>query len=188
MRVRVVGPLLLAAAMLVSVGGLAQSAGAAGGGFSCTGSGGTMTASPGLLLFSGSPQDLSWSQNGLSCTGGFVTAGNLTALMRTPKEVRCSGLPGIADKGTSTITWTAPAGMGKSTLKLNMKVTGSTGHVTTGTLTGVVTTTGSNFASGKAVSGSFTLGKGLKSTGSGGDCTTNIPLKTFPITAFSLHT
>jgi hypothetical protein len=78
--------------------------------------------------------------------------------------------------------------MGKTTLKLNMTITGTTGHTTTGTLSGLVTTTGSNFAAGKSVSGAFTLGKGLKSTGSGGDCTTNIPLTTFPITSISLHT
>src|SRR4051812_19973174 len=87
MRVRVMGPLLMAAAMLVSVGGFAQSAGAAGGGFNCSGGGGTMTASPGLLLFSGKPQTLTWAQNGLSCTGGFVSNGNLKATMTTPKEV-----------------------------------------------------------------------------------------------------
>ena len=188
MRVRVMGPLLLAAAMLVSVGGLAQTAGAAGGGFNCSGSGGTMTATPGLLLFTGAPQTLSWAQNGLTCTGGFVSHGNLTASMQTPKSVRCSGLVGIVDRGTARITWTAPAGMGKTTLKLNMTVTGSVGHSTTGTLSGLVTTTGSNFASGKTVSGAFTLGKGLRSTQSGGDCSTNIKLTTFPITSISLHT
>jgi hypothetical protein len=188
MRVRVMGPLVLAAAMLVSVGGLAQSAGAAGGGFNCNGAGGTMTASPGLLLFTGHPQTLSWTQNGLNCTGGFVSHGNMTATMQTPKSVRCSGIVGIVDRGTAKITWTAPAGMGKTTLKLNMTITGTTGHTTTGTLSGLVTTTGSNFAAGKSVSGAFTLGKGLRSTGSGGDCSTNIPLITFPITSISLHT
>ena len=188
MRVRVMGPLLLAATMLVSVGGFAQSAGAAGGGFNCSGSGGTMTASPGLKLFSGAPQGLAWTQGGLSCTGGFVSAGNLKAAMQTPKAVRCSGIVGIVDRGTSTITWTAPAGMGKTTMKLNMTITSSVGHVTSGTLSGLVTTTGSNFASGKTVSGAFTLGKGLRSTQGGGDCTVNIPLTTFPITSMSLHT
>jgi hypothetical protein len=188
MRVRVMGPLLLAAAMLVSIGGFASSAGASGGGFNCSGSGGTMTASPGLELFSGKPQGLAWTQSGLSCTGGFVSAGNLKAGMQTPKAVRCSGIVGIVDRGTSTITWTAPAGMGKTTLKLNMTITSSVGHVTSGTLSGIVTTAGSNFASGKSVSGAFTLGKGLRSTQGGGDCTVNIPLTTFPITSFSLHT
>jgi hypothetical protein len=182
------GPLLMAAAMLVSVGGFAQSAGAAGGGFNCTGGGGTMTASPGLLLFSGKPQTLTWAQNGLSCTGGFVSNGNLKATMTTPKEVRCSGIIGIVDHGSSTITWTAPAGMGKTTLKLNMTITSTSNHSTQGTLSGLVTTTGSNFASGKTVSGSFTLGKGLHSTNGGGDCTVNIPLTTFPITSMNLHT
>lgn len=187
MRVRVTGP-LLAAAMLVSIGGLAQSAGAAGGGFNCTGGGGTMVATPGVVLSTGQPQTLDWTQNGMTCTGGFVSAGNLKASMRTPKEVRCSGLVGIVDKGTARITWTAPAGMGKTTMKLNMTITGTVGHTTSGTLSGLVTTEGSNFASGKSVAGSFTLGKGLRSTQSGGDCSVNNRLKTFPITSISLHT
>src|SRR6476469_6058644 len=103
MRVRVMGPLLLSAALLVSVVGLAAPAGAGGGGFSCSGAGGTMTASPGLKLFAGQSNALSWTQNGLSCTGGFVSAGNLTAHNQTPKAVRCSGIIGIVDAGTATI-------------------------------------------------------------------------------------
>ena len=98
-------------------------------------------------------------------------AGNLTAKMQTPKAVHCSGIVGIVDAGTATIVWTNPANFGKTTMKLNMKITSTSGHVTSGTLSGVVTTAGSNFASGKAVTGAFTLGKGLHSTQSGGDCT-----------------
>lgn len=188
MRVRVMGPLVLAAAMLVSVGGLAQSAGAAGGGFSCSGAGGTMTANPGLLLFAGAPQQLSWAQNGLTCTGGFVSGGNLTATMATPKSVRCSGIVGIVDNGSGQIVWTSPANFGRTTMKLNMKITSTTGHSTVGTLSGIVTTTGSNFASGRTVTGAFALGKGLHSTQSGGDCSVTSKLITFPITSISLHT
>jgi hypothetical protein len=182
------GPLLLAAAMLVSVVGLAAPAGAGGGSFNCSGAGGQVTASPGLKLFDGQSNTLSWAQSGLSCTGGFTSAGNLTAKMQTPKAVRCSGIVGIVDAGTATIVWTNPANFGKTTMKLNMKITSTSGHVTSGTLSGVVTTAGSNFASGKAVTGAFTLGKGLHSTQSGGDCTVTTQLTTFPITAMSLHT
>ena len=82
-----------------------------------------MTASPGLKLFAGQSNALSWTQNGLSCTGGFVSAGNLTAHNQTPKAVRCSGIIGIVDAGTATIVWTSPANMGKTTMKLNMKIT-----------------------------------------------------------------
>ena len=188
MRVRVMGPLLLSAALLVSVVGLAAPAGAGGGSFNCSGSGGTMTASPGLKLFDGQSNTLSWTQSGLACTGGFTAAGNLTAKMQTPKAVQCSGIVGIVDAGTATIVWTNPANFGKTTMKLNMKITSTSGHVTSGTLSGVVTTAGSNFASGKAVTGAFTLGKGLHSTQSGGDCTVTTQLKNFPITAISLHT
>jgi hypothetical protein len=186
---RVFGRLALAAALLVPVGVVtASSAGASGGGFACTGAGGTTTATPGLVLFTGHPQTLASTQHALNCTGGFVTHGNLTASVQTPQSVRCSGIVGLVDRGTAKITWTSPAGFGRSTLKLNMTITGSTGHTTSGTLSGAVTTTGSNFAAGKTVSGTFVLGKGLKSTNSGGDCTVNIPLTTFPITSISLHT
>ena len=188
MRVRVLGRLALATAMLVSVGGLAQQAGASGGGFSCSGAGGTMTASPGLLLSSGKPQTLSWVQNGMACTGGFVTGGNLTASMQTPQSVRCSGIIGLNDKGTGRIVWKASDQNGKTTLKLNMKITSTSGQTTSGTLAGVVTTAGSNFASGKAVSGAFVLHKGLRAINSGGNCTGTTPLTNFPIDSISLHT
>lgn len=188
MRVRVVGPLILAAAMLVSVGGLAQSAGASGGGFNCSGTSGTMTATPGLLLFTGKPQTLTWSGASVTCSGGFVAAGNLTASMQTPQSVRCSGIIGLTDRGTGKVVWTSPSSMGKTTLKLNMTITSTSAHQTFGTLSGLVTTSGSNFAAGKTVSGTFTLNKGLHSTQSNGDCSTNSPLTTFPITAVSLHT
>jgi len=189
MSMRILGRLALAAALLVPVGVVtASTAGASGGGFHCSGGGGTTTMSPGLLLFTGHPQTITSTQNGLVCTGGFVDHGNLTASEQTPQSVRCSGIVGLVDRGTAKIVWTSPAGFGKTTLKLNMTITGTSGHTTSGTLSGVVTTTGSNFAAGKAVSGAFVLGKGLKSTNSGGDCTVNIPLTTFPITSISLHT
>ena len=174
---------LVAAMFAVST----TSVSAAGGGFSCSGSGGTATFTPGLLLKTSLPQQAKASQGGLACTGGYVTAGKVVIKVATP-DVRCSGLVNAIDKGTATATWSAPLNMGTSTLKMNLKVTSSTGHSTTGTLTGLVTTTGSNLASGKAVAGTFTLNKGLLSTGQGGDCSINSPLTSFGITALAFHT
>ncbi len=185
---RILGRLAMAAALLIPAGVVVAqtTAHAAGGGFNCTGGGGTATFSPGLLLSTGRPQTVSVHQSGLTCTGGFVTGGSLSASMQTP-SVRCSGMVGSTASGSGTATWT-DAGMGKSTMKFNMKVTGSTGHTTTGTISGLVTTSGSNLASGKTISGTFTLGKGLKSTNSGGDCTVTIPLSNFGLTAIAFHT
>lgn len=191
MRVRVLGRLMLATAVLVSVGGMAQSAGASGGGFKCTGTGGGagVKASPGLLLSTGKPQTITWGTH-MGCTGGFVTGGSLTGSMQTPQAVRCSGIIGLTDRGTAKLVWDAADQNGKTTLKLNMKITSSSGQTTTGTLSGVVTTSGSNFASGKAVAGTFTLHKGLSSINAAnpGNCSGTVPLTDFPIDAISLHT
>lgn len=185
---RILGRLAMAAALLVPVGIVAAGqAGAAGGGFNCHGAAGTVSASPGLLLSSSRPQTLGVSSTGLSCSGGFVTGGNLSASLQTP-NVRCSGMVGKSGNGSGTLTWTAPANMGKSTAKLNFKVTGTVAHTTTGTITGTVTTSGSNLGSGKAISGSFTLNKGLKPTAQGGDCSVTSPITSFGITAIALKT
>ena len=167
-------------------------AGAAGGGFSCSGSGGTITSTPGLLLRSSAPQQIKGGQGGLTCSGGYVTAGKLKLAVSTP-DVRCSGLiynntTKVIAKGTASTTWSAPVNMGGSTMKFNMKVTSSTGHTTTGTISGVVTTTGSALASGKPIVGNFVLNKGLSSTGNGGDCSVTSPLTTFNFTSLSFHT
>jgi hypothetical protein len=185
---RIFGRLAMAAALLVPVGIVAAgSAGASGGGFACSGGGGTVTASPGFLLTTSKPQTVAVSQSALACTGGFVTSGNLSASGQTP-TVRCSGMVGASAKGAGTLTWTAPANMGKSTAKLNFTVTGTAGHTTSGTISGKVTTSGSNLASGKTITGAFVLNKGLRSTASGGDCSVTSSLTSFGITSISLHT
>ena len=185
---RILGRLAMAAALLVPVGMVAAgSASASGGGFSCSGTTGSATATPGLLLSTGKPQQWAISANGLACTGGFVTSGRLKASLQTT-TTNCAGLVGKTSNGAGTLTWTAPAGMGSSTAKLNFKVTGSTGQETHGTITGVVTTSGSNLAAGKPIAGAFSLNKGLKSVASGGNCTVTIPLTSFGINSISLHT
>jgi hypothetical protein len=185
---RILGRLALAAALLVPVGVIAAgSASASGGGFNCSSTLGNATATSGLLLSSGRSQQWSLSSAGLTCTGGFVTGGRLKASMQTT-TTNCAGLVGKTSNGSGVLTWTAPAGMGQSSAKLNFKVTGSTGHETHGTITGVVTTSGSNLAAGKAVSGAFSLNKGLQSVASGGDCTVTVPLTSFGLNSISLHT
>ena len=185
---RILGRLAMAAALLVPGSmALASHAGASGGGFSCSGTTGSLTATPGFLLSNSGPQTLKVVSNGLTCTGGFVTGGNLVGSLQTA-DYRCGSIIGHNGNGTGTLTWTSPANMGKTTAKLNFKFTGTSGHTTTGTISGVVTTNGSNLAAGKAITGAFTLNKGLRSTASGGDCTVTKRLKNFGVTAISLHT
>jgi len=174
---------LVAAMFAVS----STTAGAAGGGFSCSGAGGQVTSTPGLLLKVSLPQHIHASQGNLACTGGAVTGGRVSVDVSSP-DVRCAGMIGTTSRGTAKATWSTPSHMGISTFKLNLKVTATTGHTTTGTISGSVTQTGSALASGKAVVGSFTLNKGLNSTANGGDCSINSPLTTFGITALAFHT
>lgn len=190
---RVFKALGLAIAMIAAICVVsAAPATAAGGGFSCSGSGGTLTATPGLLLRNSAPQSIKGGQGGLACTGGYVTAGKLKIAVTTP-NVRCSGLiynltTKAQAKGTAYTTWSAPLNMGGSTFKFNMKFVSTVGHTTTGTISGVVTTTGSSLAAGKPIVGTFVLNKGLKSTGLGGDCSITSPLTTFNFTSLAFHT
>jgi imidazolonepropionase-like amidohydrolase len=77
--------------------------------------------------------------------------------------------------------------MGTTTAKLNFKITGTTTTTTTGTFNGVVTTTGSGLFKNDTVTGSITLGKGLKPTSQGGACSVTKQLGSMPITAITLN-
>lgn len=168
---------------LIAVGN--TTANASGGDFSCSGTG-NLAFSPGLLLKTGNPQAITASSNNLVCTGGQVTAGTVAIKLATP-NIRCGGFVGSKASGYATATWTAPAGMGTTTMKLQFLPLSTSGHTTSGKIYGSVTTTGSNLASGGTIKGNFSINKGMNSVASGGDCTVTIPLKTAGLT-LAFHT
>lgn len=185
---RILGRLALATALLAPAGLITiQSASAVGGGFNCTGSSGTVALDNGLSLRTARVSTVTVTAPGLTCTGGQVTAGGLTARLRMDKAVECSGWVGLKNAGTGTATWTLPVQMGTTTMNLGFKVTATAGHVTSGTISGRVTGN-QQVGSGKGISGTFSLNKGLKSTASGGDCTVTGKLKNFGITAINIKT
>ncbi|MCU1351553.1 MAG: hypothetical protein JWM05_762 [Acidimicrobiales bacterium] len=176
----------MAAALVAAMCAVSSTtAGAAGGGFNCTSSSGSVSFNPGLLLKTAKPQKIGAAST-VACTGGFVDGGSVTASVSSP-NVRCAGLVGKSSAGTGKAVWSTP-GMGKSTMKLVLKITSTGTHTASGVITGRVTTTGSNLGSGKAISGTFTIDKGLSSTLNGGDCTVTIPLTSAGITALAFHT
>jgi hypothetical protein len=179
---------MLVLALLVPAGVLAASPADAGlGAAFCSGSSGTLTATPGLVLTAKKPQTYAMSSVPLTCTGGFVDAGTVTGSFRSSTEVRCGSVFGVKNAGTATFTWTAPGGMGKTTAKLNLKLTSTDATSTTGTFAGITTTTGSGLFKDDGISGSITLGKSLLPAAQGGSCTVTIPITSFPITAITLN-
>ena len=185
--------LALAVALLAPAGIVAtNSAGAAGGGFDCekTVAEGNFSANPGLLLGTAASQTFKLNQR-LSCDGGFVTTGTLKATLYAGGTT-CGGFTGAKTSTAGTATWSAPLGMGVSTV--NLKLSGVNRTVpgqTTMAISGTVGTGTSVIGAGKALTGSITVNKGLKSVANGGHCTINIPL-TFggigEITALTLKT
>lgn len=187
---RVLGRLAMATALLIPIGVLSATAASAGpGAFDCTGTTGTVTASPGLLLASSAPQKMATSSAAVTCTGGFVTGGTLSGTAQTP-TVRCTNLVGQKAAGTAKIVWNTSDHAGTTTLKLNLKFTASAGHSTDGKFVGLVTTSGGNLFAGRSITGTFTLGKGLSSINADdpGDCSATQRLKSFPITALEIKT
>lgn len=185
---RILGRFALAAALLAPAGLITvQSASAAGGGFNCTGSSGSVVLDRGLSLQTDRSSVMTVTAPGLTCTGGQVTAGALSATLKTP-AVSCAKWVGAKNVGTGTATWSAPVQMGKTTMALQFKVTATAGHVTSGTILGKVIGAQDQVGTGKGIAGTFSLNKGLKSTASGGDCTLLGRLKTFGITAINIKT
>ena len=165
------GRLLMAAALIVplGVGIAAQSAQATqgnGGKFNCSGTAGTVAIRPGLLLNKTLNQRITGASTGVTCTGGSVTGGNLTFNLQKV-NLRCpklaggpNGTPGGVN-GTLRVIWNKADKAGQTLLTVNYKVTATSGHTTDLAITGSVRM--GAIAVGKAIAGTLSLDKGLKS-------------------------
>jgi len=185
------GRLLMAAALIVplGVGVAAQSAQATqgnGGKFSCTGTAGTVAIRPGLLLNKTLDQRITGASTGVTCTGGSVTGGNLTFNLQKV-NLRCPKLAGGKPvNGTLRVIWNKADKAGQTLLTVSYKVTGTSAHTTDLAITGSVRM--GAIAVGKAITGTLSLDKGLKSIPNGGDCATLKPLTGANITAIAFAT
>jgi hypothetical protein len=185
------GRLLMAAALIVPVGVVtAQSAGAVQGGqgkFTCTASTGTFAARPGLLL--GQKKDQRITEDATeTCTGGFVTGGAAHLNVNEERQ-NCASLsrgPAQGANGTIRVIWNKGDKAGQSVITINLKVTATSGHTTSGTLTGKVRM--GALAVGKNVTGTFAINKGLMSRANGGDCAALKRLTDGSLTDFSFAT
>ena len=174
---------LVGALLVVS----AAPASAGTGSFNCTGTSGSVVFSNGPVLNNSRAGTIKASGAGVACTGGFVTAGTVAFNVQT-QTVNCTTIIGSPSLGNLTGTWTAPAGMGSSRANIKLTITSTSGGTTSGKISGRVTTVGTPIGSGKAISGTFTIDKGLKSVASGGHCTLNTPISSANITALAIRT
>ena len=181
----------MAAALIVPLGvATAQSAGATQGGqgkFSCSSSDGSFAVRPGLLL--GQKKDQRITQDtAVTCTGGYVTGG-AAHLNVNEEHQNCASLaagPKQGSNGIIRVNWSKTDKAGSSVLTVNLTVTATSGHTTSGTLTGHVRF--GALAVGKTITGTFAINKGLKSRSNGGDCAALKRLTGGSLTQFSFAT
>ncbi len=186
------GRLLMAAALVVPVAGIvsAQSAGAVQGGqgsFNCSSTSGSFAARPGLLLGQKTNQRLT-ADSTVTCTGGFVTGG-AAHLNVNEERMSCPSLakgPAQGLNGNIRVIWNKADKAGQSLLTVNLKVTATSGHTTSGTITGTVRF--GALAVGKAITGSFAINKGLNSVPNGGNCAALKRLTSAGLTQFAFAT
>jgi hypothetical protein len=149
----------------------------------CSGNRGSLSANPGLRTSPAKPQTFGLSTTMSSCTGPYVRAARLSISFRSAQAITCRSAINVNNSGSGTMRWTAPAGMGKSSVTLRMVFTSTAGHTTKAHVYGRVTSTVNIFA-GSHVSGDLTLDRGLKQVS---DCSTSRPLTTFGVTAVKLR-
>jgi len=185
------GRLLMAAALIVPVGvATAQSAGAVQGGqgsFSCSSTSGTFAVRPGLLLGQKKNQRITQDTT-VTCTGGFVTGGAAHLNVNEERQ-NCASLaagPKQGSNGTIRVIWAKTDKAGQSVITVNLTVTATSGHTTSGTLTGSVRI--GALAVGKKITGTFAINKGLKSRSNGGDCAALTRLTGGSLTQFAFAT
>jgi uncharacterized protein (DUF2147 family) len=151
----------------------------------CTGNAGTVNVSPGLVFTTKDPQTIALNTTLSSCSGPYVTSARIVVSFRSSQPINCQNAINVTSGGSGTITWPSPAGMGKSSATVRFVITSTTGHTTQVHYYGDVTSQ-ANVFTGRHLSGNLTLNKGLKTAGSGGDCSNTVPLKSFAVTAASL--
>jgi hypothetical protein len=179
--------LLVATALIIPAGiAVAPAAQASSGNFKCTASAGQIKVTPGLNLTEGRQQRYQGTVPGLTCTGGFVSGGDLTFNLNSAnRPERCQTLKTAKRQhnGPGIIKWKASDKAGKSQVKLNLVWTGATG----GTISGKVL--GTSVASGKAISGTFTTKQSLDSVNGSpkGNCSVKKLINFLDLTAFSIQ-
>jgi hypothetical protein len=136
---------------------------------SCTGNAGTVNVTPGLTPSSPKPQTFELSSTLGKCRGPYVRAASISISFRSASPISCRSALDVNNSGSGTIRWTAPRGMGKSSLTLRMVLTSTSGHTTKAHVHGDVTSN-VNVFKGSHVSGDLTLTRGLKASSGGGDC------------------
>jgi hypothetical protein len=151
----------------------------------CTGSAGSVGASPGLLYSTSKPQTITLASTMSSCTGPYVTAARISFSFRSSTAINCQNAINVTSGGSGTLFWPAPGGMGKSAATLRFVITSSSGHVTKVHFYGDVTSKANVFTSAH-VSGNITLNRGLQSVADGGDCSTTSPLASFGVTSITM--
>jgi hypothetical protein len=151
----------------------------------CHGTTGTLTATPGLQLTAAQRQSFAFTATLSGCTGPYVQKATLSASFRTP-TMSCSNAIGRAGDGSGTLRWTAPGGLGTSSISIHFTISSTAGHVTLAKFHGAVTSR-SNLFSDAHVGGTVILNRGLASSGSGGNCPASGRLETFAVTTILLN-
>jgi Fibronectin type III domain len=138
---------------------------------SCSGNAGSMRVTPGLATSAAKPQTFKLASKLGRCRGPYVRAASIAISFRSSTAISCRSALNVNSTGSGTIRWTAPRGMGKTSLTLRLVLTSTSGHTTKAHVYGVVTSN-VNVFKGSHVSGDLTLDRGLKATSDGGDCST----------------
>jgi hypothetical protein len=152
---------------------------------SCTGNRGAMTIDPGMQQKAAQSHTLDLSATFTSCKGPYVSSARASFSLRTKRVASCGSAVGLISSGPGTLFWTAPAGMGKSAATIQLKITATGNHVTKATYFGTITS-GNSIFKGAHVKGALTLGRGFHASSAGGDCSSQTPLGSLPVTAMTL--
>jgi hypothetical protein len=151
---------------------------------SCHGSTGTVQLTHGLFLAASQTQTIDLAATLGTCTGGYVSAGRVKASFRSTRPMTCQNAIGVSNGGSGTLTWTSPAGMGTAGATVRFVFASTSGHSTSVHFYGDVTSH-PNLFTGRHISGTITLNRGLKSAASGGDCRAAAALAKFNVTAIN---
>jgi len=152
---------------------------------SCTGRGGSVSSKPGLVLKVKKSRKLTLSGSFTSCTGTFVSVGHITASVQTSTAVNCTTAMNVTSGGSGTFTWNSPLAMGTSDAHLRLVVVSTVRHVTKIHVYGTITAK-ANIFTGRHITGTITLNRGLSPRAAGGDCSAKSPLTKIAITSIKL--
>jgi hypothetical protein len=153
----------------------------------CHGAGttGTLVSTPGLQLTVAQRHTFALSATFGICTGPYVQRAKLSASFQS-STISCLTAIGSPSGGSGTLTWTAPGGLGTSTVSVEFTIASTAAHVTLAQFHGVVTSP-SNLFSGAHIGGTLTLNRGLGASSAGGDCPALGAIDTFAVTTIAMN-